>query len=122
MAGHWRPTRIRADGQVVKNKKKNPRERKPKPLTPLKPRAEYETTSVSLTRTIVGLDRLQGGHSLMGLARATGLSPSYLSRIWAGKRIPSLEVTVRLAEAMGSTVGDLADVLLGRAPVTREAA
>lgn len=63
--------------------------------------------------TILRLDQLQGRMTLGQIARATGLHVSYVSRVWAGKRMPSLEATALFARALGVTRGDMMDVFLG---------
>ena len=47
------------------------------------------------------------GHTLRAVAEQARLSPSYLSRIIAGERVPSWAVTARLARACGTTPAQL---------------
>lgn len=84
-------------------------------------RPVYDSASGNLERTVRGLDRLQGPLTHAQIASRTGLTASYVSRIWAGKRTPSLEVTVRLAQALGVSLPELTAVLLGM-PETERAA
>ncbi|GAA3016553.1 hypothetical protein Sfulv_06780 [Streptomyces fulvorobeus] len=53
------------------------------------------------------------GATLAGISRATGISPSTLSRIETGRRKPTLEVVLKLAKEYGVSL----DVLAGTAPV-----
>ncbi|MFF3216863.1 helix-turn-helix domain-containing protein [Streptomyces sp. NPDC002886] len=52
------------------------------------------------------------GATLTGVSRATGISPSTLSRIETGRRKPTLEVLLRLAQAYGASL----DALAGTTP------
>ncbi|MGV9457374.1 helix-turn-helix domain-containing protein [Streptomyces sp. NPDC003635] len=56
--------------------------------------------------------RERRGITLTGVSRATGISPSTLSRIETGRRKPTLEVVVQLAEEYGVSL----DELVGTAP------
>ncbi|MFE9850026.1 XRE family transcriptional regulator [Streptomyces sp. NPDC005576] len=56
--------------------------------------------------------REQRGATLAGVSRATGISPSTLSRIETGRRKPTLEVVLRLAKEYGVSL----DALAGIAP------
>lgn len=44
--------------------------------------------------------RTKDGHSLASLARASGVSLSYLSQLESGDRKPSTTITKRLADAL----------------------
>ncbi|MFD4661431.1 helix-turn-helix domain-containing protein [Kitasatospora sp. NPDC058444] len=57
--------------------------------------------------------REQHGATLTGVSRATGISPSTLSRIETGRRKPTLEVLLQLAKAYDVSLDELA----GTAPV-----
>lgn len=46
--------------------------------------------------------------TLEALARASGLSPAYLSQLETGKRQGTVDVLQRLAQALGLELGDLA--------------
>lgn len=59
------------------------------------------------------------GLTMTELSRRTGVDLSYISRIWSGDRMPGLDTTIRLAEALGMTLQELADVLLP--PIIRAA-
>lgn len=76
-------------------------------------RSMYSSPSTNLRATVVGLDRLQGNRSLSEIARGCGITPGYLSRVWAGKRVPSLDVTRRIARYLGVPIEKLTDVLMG---------
>ncbi|KJS59669.1 helix-turn-helix transcriptional regulator [Streptomyces rubellomurinus] len=52
--------------------------------------------------------REQHGATLTGVSRATGISPSTLSRIETGRRKPTLEVLLQLAKAYGASLDELA--------------
>ncbi|RKT09540.1 XRE family transcriptional regulator [Streptomyces sp. 1114.5] len=52
--------------------------------------------------------REQHGATLTGVSRATGISPSTLSRIETGRRKPTLEVLLQLAKAYGVSLDELA--------------
>ncbi|OKI99873.1 helix-turn-helix domain-containing protein [Kitasatospora sp. CB01950] len=52
--------------------------------------------------------RERRGATLTGVGRATGISPSTLSRIETGRRRPTLEVLLRLAKAYGASLDELA--------------
>ncbi|MFD4245701.1 helix-turn-helix domain-containing protein [Streptomyces sp. NPDC058525] len=52
--------------------------------------------------------REQRGATLAGVSRATGISPSTLSRIETGRRKPTLEVVLRLAKEYGVSLDELA--------------
>lgn len=83
----------------------------------------YASPTRSVTVTVIGLARLQGDRDLAQIARDLGVHPSYMSRIWGGQRIPSLEVTWKLAGVLGVPVEELARVLLGLdAPVAKRKA
>jgi transcriptional regulator with XRE-family HTH domain len=56
------------------------------------------------------LCRLRTGLSLEALARAAGISPAFLSQIERGHRTPSLPVALRLAEGLGTRLGQRVDV------------
>ncbi|WP_320781240.1 helix-turn-helix transcriptional regulator, partial [Streptomyces sp. CRN 30] len=63
------------------------------------------TEASAAARLALELRRLQtqaGGPSLRRLAQATHYSPSTLSRYFSAKQFPSLEVTRRLAGALGA--------------------
>ncbi|MFJ8448882.1 helix-turn-helix domain-containing protein [[Kitasatospora] papulosa] len=52
--------------------------------------------------------RERHGSTLAGISCATGISPSTLSRIETGRRKPTLEVVLRLAEEYGVSLDELA--------------
>lgn len=52
--------------------------------------------------------REQHGATLAGVSRATGISPSTLSRIETGRRKPTLEVVLHLAKEYGVSLDELA--------------
>ncbi|MFJ6855630.1 helix-turn-helix domain-containing protein [Streptomyces sp. NPDC091271] len=52
--------------------------------------------------------REQHGATLAGISRATGISSSTLSRIETGRRKPTLEVVLQLAEEYGVSLDELA--------------
>ncbi|OIK26719.1 helix-turn-helix transcriptional regulator [Streptomyces malaysiense] len=52
--------------------------------------------------------RERHGATLAGVSRATGISPSTLSRIETGRRKPTLEVVLRLAKEYGVSLDELA--------------
>ncbi|MGW4378411.1 helix-turn-helix domain-containing protein [Kitasatospora sp. NPDC004531] len=52
--------------------------------------------------------RERRGATLTGVGRATGISPSTLSRIETGRRRPTLEVLLRLAKTYGVSLDELA--------------
>ncbi|MFE9677031.1 helix-turn-helix domain-containing protein [Streptomyces sp. NPDC006259] len=52
--------------------------------------------------------REQHGATLAGISRATGISPSTLSRIETGRRKPTLEVVLQLAKEYGVSLDELA--------------
>ncbi|WKD36226.1 helix-turn-helix domain-containing protein [Streptomyces xanthophaeus] len=52
--------------------------------------------------------RERHGVTLTGVSRATGISPSTLSRIETGRRKPTLEVVVQLAKEYGVSLDELA--------------
>ncbi|WP_405665898.1 helix-turn-helix transcriptional regulator [Streptomyces sp. NBC_01166] len=52
--------------------------------------------------------REQRGATLAGISRATGISPSTLSRIETGRRKPTLEVVLQLAKEYGVSLDELA--------------
>ncbi|MER6251863.1 helix-turn-helix domain-containing protein [Streptomyces sp. NPDC001584] len=52
--------------------------------------------------------REQHGATLAGISRATGISPSTLSRIETGRRRPTLEVVLQLAKEYGVSLDELA--------------
>ncbi|MFJ3876670.1 helix-turn-helix domain-containing protein [Streptomyces sp. NPDC090077] len=52
--------------------------------------------------------RERHGATLTGVSRATGISPSTLSRIETGRRKPTLEVLLQLAKAYGVSLDELA--------------
>ncbi|MFE9823465.1 helix-turn-helix domain-containing protein [Streptomyces sp. NPDC005791] len=52
--------------------------------------------------------REQHGATLAGISRATGISPSTLSRIETGRRKPTLEVVLQLAKEYGVPMDELA--------------
>lgn len=51
--------------------------------------------------------RLSRRHSQATIARRAGITPSYLSRIERGKINPSLEMALRLAEAVRMPLGEI---------------
>lgn len=51
-----------------------------------------------------GFPVLVNGHTLGELARSTGVSASYMSRLKSGKRVPSLDVLDKLVVATGMTL------------------
>ena len=51
--------------------------------------------------------RLRCGLSQRSVARRSGLDPGYLSRIEHGKIKPSIEMALRIADALGVTLGEL---------------
>lgn len=55
----------------------------------------------------IGAVRYEKGVSLSRLAQRACVTRSYLQRIEAGEAKPSLEVMVRLANALGSALEDL---------------
>ena len=56
---------------------------------------------------LVGDARYKKGVSLRCLAQQARITRSYLQRIEAGEAKPSLEVMVRIANALGSSLGEL---------------
>jgi len=56
---------------------------------------------------LVGESRYEKGVSLRCLAERACVTRSYLQRIEAGEAKPSLEVMVRLANALGSALEEL---------------
>ncbi|MGW3104706.1 helix-turn-helix domain-containing protein [Streptomyces sp. NPDC001100] len=52
--------------------------------------------------------RERRGATLTGVSRATGISPSTLSRIETGRRKPTLEVVLQLAKEYGVSLDELA--------------
>ncbi|WP_035857933.1 helix-turn-helix domain-containing protein [Kitasatospora cheerisanensis] len=62
--------------------------------------------------------RERRGATLTGVARTTGILPSTLSRIETGRRRPTLEVLLRLANEYGASLDELA----GTAPASEAAA
>ncbi|MFD7782103.1 helix-turn-helix domain-containing protein [Streptomyces nojiriensis] len=52
--------------------------------------------------------RERHGATLAGISRATGISPSTLSRIETGRRKPTLEVVLQLAKEYGVSLDELA--------------
>lgn len=59
------------------------------------------------------------GATLTEVSRATGISPSTLSRIETGRRRPTLEVVVRLAREYGVSLDELAGTAPARAAEPR---
>ncbi|MFE2420067.1 helix-turn-helix domain-containing protein [Streptomyces hokutonensis] len=59
--------------------------------------------------------RERRGATLTGVSRATGISPSTLSRIETGRRKPTLEVLLQLAEEYGVSLDELAGTAAARA-------
>jgi transcriptional regulator with XRE-family HTH domain len=57
-------------------------------------------------RNIKTLRQLQGVTQTK-LARRVGVAPAYISQIESMSRVPSVRVTHRIAEALGTTVGTL---------------
>ena len=67
---------------------------------------------------------LRGSRGQAEIARSAGLSQSALSRIEAGTALPDAYATGKLAEALGSSSGELARVIeevLRRAPAVASA-
>ncbi|MFF3772437.1 helix-turn-helix domain-containing protein [Streptomyces sp. NPDC002232] len=62
--------------------------------------------------------REQRGSTLTGVSRATGISPSTLSRIETGRRRPTLEVVLQLAEEYGVSLDELAGTASATGPRT----
>ncbi len=62
--------------------------------------------------------RERRGSTLTGVSRATGLSPSTLSRIETGRRKPTLEAVVRLAKEYGVSLDELAGTAPAAEPRT----
>ncbi|MGW1776496.1 helix-turn-helix domain-containing protein [Streptomyces sp. NPDC002104] len=60
--------------------------------------------------------RERRGVTLTGVGRATGISPSTLSRIETGRRKPSLEVLLQLAKAYRVSLDELAGTAAAGAP------
>jgi transcriptional regulator with XRE-family HTH domain len=58
------------------------------------------------------------GATLAGVSRATGISPSTLSRIETGRRRPTLEVVLRLAQEYGVSLDELAGTAPAAEPRT----
>jgi transcriptional regulator with XRE-family HTH domain len=56
---------------------------------------------------------LLGPHTLRALAGRAGISPSYLSRVLAGKRRPLMVTAEKLAVARGMSLDDLYRLLMG---------
>lgn len=54
--------------------------------------------------------REQHGATLAGISRATGISPSTLSRIETGRRKPTLEVVLQLSKEYGVSLDELAGI------------
>ena len=61
----------------------------------------------NIVKYFVGEVRYKKGVSLSGLAERARVTRSYLQRIEAGEAKPSLEVMVRLANALESALQDL---------------
>ena len=55
----------------------------------------------------LGRRRQARGLSLDGLGEAAGLTPNYVGSIELGRRDPSLSTMIRIAQAMGSEIGEL---------------
>lgn len=66
--------------------------------------------------------RERRGATLTGVGRATGISPSTLSRIETGRRGPTLEVVLRLAKEYGVSLDELAGTGLAPAAGPRTSA
>jgi transcriptional regulator with XRE-family HTH domain len=64
------------------------------------PRPNYFGATLRKTRERAGI-------SLRRIAEATGISPTYLSDVEHGRRMPSREIIGKLAEAMELPVGEL---------------
>ncbi|MFF9147306.1 helix-turn-helix domain-containing protein [Streptomyces sp. NPDC014861] len=62
--------------------------------------------------------RERRGATLTGVSRATGISPSTLSRIETGRRRPTLEVVLRLAKEYGVSLDELAGTAPAAEPRT----
>ena len=69
----------------------------------------------SIGKNIRSLRQLQGVTQTK-LAERVGVAPAYISQIESTIRVPSVRVTHRIAEALGTTVG----TLLGESPETGE--
>ncbi|MFJ2404439.1 helix-turn-helix domain-containing protein [Streptomyces xanthochromogenes] len=65
--------------------------------------------------------REQHGATLAGVACATGISPSTLSRMETGRRHATLEVLLRLSKEYGVSLDELAGVAPATAPAPRAA-
>jgi transcriptional regulator with XRE-family HTH domain len=116
MPGKWKAWVTNGYGERVRNPKPNPRAHKTRLERAgirTETRPEWDSPSRNLAATCVGLHRLQGERPLSGIASDLGVHPSYLSRVWAGKRVPSLQVTRRLAAVLGVGLEELASILLG---------
>jgi transcriptional regulator with XRE-family HTH domain len=57
--------------------------------------------------TVVRRKRLAAGLSQEGLSAAAGLHRTYVGLLERGLRMPSIRVAKQVAEAVGTTVGDL---------------
>jgi len=66
--------------------------------------------------------RERRGATLAGVGRATGISPSTLSRIETGRRRPTLDAVLRLAKEYGVSLDELAGTDPAPAPETRGSA
>lgn len=66
----------------------------------------------------ITLNTLAGGVSLSQVAREAGLSRSYLSLVWRGKRSPSLSALYRIAAALQVSVGDVVTALESAGPAS----
>lgn len=47
------------------------------------------------------------GMTIIDLHRASGVSCGHISDIETGKKVPGVDIALRLADALGSTVGEL---------------
>lgn len=52
------------------------------------------------------------GMTMSDLAKETGVSLSYISRIVSGARVPGLDTSIRLSQSLSLTLQEFADILL----------
>lgn len=69
-------------------------------------------------RTLTSIEKKRLARSLSGyaLAKAVGTTPSHIARIERGESRPSVDLALRIADALGADVRDLFS------PTTRKAA
>lgn len=64
------------------------------------------------------LRSLKAGTSVGDVARGTGITHSHISRIFNGRRTPSMACAVKIANFLGITLDDLNAALMEAAAVT----